>query len=166
MVPLQKKQKKVSAEKAADANAAMDSLARLVATRERSVREVETRLADKGYTEQTIAQAVERALACDLLDDTRFAEGYIKDKLRAGWGRKRIEQELYRFGIQAPELKGYPEAYFSEDEQLQTALQALERHHSRSKNLREARYRYLVSKGYSSDIVSQAVRLYSEREES
>lgn len=145
--------------KASSADAAMDSLVRLLGTRERSTKEAHTRLAQKGYKESAISQAIERALACGLLDDQRFAQSLIKGKLSSGWGRRRIEQEFYRFGLSADAIEGYPHEFFNDEEQLERALKALRKHKSRSKNPRQASYRFLVGKGYSSEIASSALTL-------
>lgn len=153
-----KQPKRVLGAKAADSNAAMDSLVRLLGVRERSVQEAQGRLAEKGYCESASSQAIERALACGLLDDERFAKVLIKSKLSAGWGRHRVEQALYRFGIDKESIPGYPDEFFAEEEQLERALAALKRHRSHAKNPRQAAYRYLVSKGYSSQVASVAVR--------
>ncbi|MDR1359219.1 MAG: RecX family transcriptional regulator [Coriobacteriales bacterium] len=145
--------------RAGNANAAMDSLAHLLRKRERSVQEARKRLREKGYEAEAVSCTVSRALACGLLDDERFARGYIKGKLSLGWGRRRIEQELYRFGIATKNIEGYPDAFFADDEQLEAALIASSKHRSRSKNPRQAAYRFLVSKGYSSSIASAALRM-------
>ena len=143
----------------------MNALVRLLTARERSVQEARKRLLDKGYTRESSSHAIERALACGLLDDQRFAEGLIKDRLSAGWGRRRIDQDLYLFGIAKASIEGYPEAFFNEDDELEQALLALKHHRSRSKNPRQAAYRHLVSKGYSSDIASAAIRTLADEEE-
>ena len=158
MRPLNRKQRKDLGAKASDPDEAMNSLVRLVAARERSVQESRKRLLEKGFNAEAASIAVERALGCGLLDDQRFAQGLIKDRLAAGWGRRRIDADLYRFGIAKDSVEGYPEAYFSDDEQLELALTALKRHRTRSKNPRQAAYQHLISKGYSSDIASAAVR--------
>lgn len=162
MQAVNRRPKKVSTAKAASYEACMDYLARLLSTRERSLQESQKRLLDKGYQEQVVSLVLERAQACGLLDDQRFAQGLIKDKLAAGWGTRRIEQELYRFGINKEFVEGYPEDFVTEEDQLQNALRALERHHSRSKNPQQAAYRYLISKGYSPDIVTAAIRAQEE----
>lgn len=156
--------KKVSPEKASNADAAMDYVARLLISRERSVHEVRSRLAEKGYEAAVVSEAVGRAQSCGLLDDQRFAQSYLKDKIRLGWGKRRIEQELYRFGIKIEDIDGYPEAFFTEESQVESALRALSRHHSRSKNPRQAAYRYLMGKGYSPSIVSAAIKLHEDAE--
>lgn len=163
MKALNSKPKKVSPEKAVSADAGMDYLARLLTSRERSCEEVRKRLLEKGYTEDTVSEVIERACACALLDDNRFAENYIKDKLALRWGKRRIERELFFFGIKTETIPGYPEEFFSESEQLENALAALERHHSRSKNPRQAAYRFLLSKGYSSSIASAALKQLEEQ---
>jgi len=158
MRPLNRGQAKNLGAKATDADEAMNALVRLVAARERSVQETNKRLLEKGYSQDATSSAVERALSCGLLDDQRFAKDLIKDRLAAGWGRRRIESDLYRFGINKGEVEGYPEAFFSDDEQLEQALLILKCHRTRSKNPRQAAYQYLVSKGYSSNVASIAVR--------
>jgi len=158
MSALNRRQRKDLGTKAKDPDEAMNSLVRLIAARGRSVHEARKRLMEKGYSAESTAKAIERALDCGLLDDQRFAGGLIKDKLSAGWGSYRIDQELYYFGIDKDAIEGYPSAFFSDEAQLEQALIALKRHRSRSKNPRQAAYRYLVSKGYSSDVASAAIK--------
>jgi len=158
MRPLTNRYRKDLGAKASDFEEAMNALVRLLSARERSVQEAHNRLLGKGYSSESSSNAVERALACGLLDDQRFAEGLIKDRLSSGWGRRRIEADLHLFGIVKESIEGYPEAFFNDDEQLEQALFALKRHRSRSKNPRQAAYRHLIGKGYSSDIASSAVR--------
>jgi len=164
MRPLNQGQRKDLGAKATNADEAMNALVRLVAARERSVQETRKRLLEKGYSQEASSCAVERALGCGLLDDQRFAQDLIKDRLSAGWGKRRIEADLYRFGIAKGEIEGYPEAFFSDDEQLEQALIALSKHRSRSKNPRQAAYNHLISKGYSSNIASAAIRLSVDKE--
>ena len=149
---------KVDAAKAFSADAAMDSLARLLVTRERSAVEVQGRLRDKGYKPQAISSAIDRALACGLLDDQRFGCNFVKDRLSRGWGQQRIEQELLRFGIVAENIKGYPHEYITEENQLERALDALKKHRTNSKNPQQSAYRFLIGRGYSSDIASTAAK--------
>ena len=146
-------------QKATDVDEAMNSLVRLLATRERSIYEAYKRLSEKGYSADASSTAIERAMACGLLDDQHFADALIHDKVAAGWGKRRIELELFRFGIAQESIEGYPQDFFSEEDQLAKALELLRRHHSRAKNPRQAAYRYLVRKGYSSEIASLAIKI-------
>jgi len=158
MRPLTGGKRKDLGAKASDPDEAMNSLVRLLATRQRSVQETRKRLLEKGYSDESSSNAIDRALACGLLDDRRFAEDLIKDRLSSGWGKRRIEQELYHFGIAKDTVEGYPEAFISEEEQLEQALRILERYHTRSKNPQQSAYRHLVARGYSSDTAAAAVK--------
>lgn len=136
----------------------MDSLIRTLTARQRSVQDVRIRLEEKGYEQHAVSRAVERALASGLLDDDAFARRFIADRLSAGWGERRIEQELHRLGIAVESIEGYPDDFFSEDDRLERARLALSRHRTRSKNPRQAAYRFLLSRGYDPDTASAAVR--------
>lgn len=159
---MDKRTKKDLGARASNPLAAMDALARLLATRERSTSEAQKRLIEKGYTETAVEDTLKRAVSCGLLDDQRFAQDFIKTKLTAGWGARRIEQELYRFGISKDSIEGYPDAFYSNDDQLEKALVALKKHRSKSKNPRQAAYRYLAGRGFSHDVIHTALRAQDE----
>ena len=132
---------------------------RLLSARDRSVREIEAQLDRAGFEESVIASAVDRAKACGLLDDHRFAESYVHSKITAGWGRARIEHELGLRGIELNDIGDGEEVLFEDDDELTRALNELKRFKTRAKNLHEARYRRLIGKGYSLGIIRQAVTL-------
>ncbi|MDR1014054.1 MAG: recombination regulator RecX [Coriobacteriales bacterium] len=130
---------------------------RLIGVRERSVAELGLRLAQAGFEEALVAQVVGEAQAAGLVDDGRFARLYIEGKKRSGWGRSRIEQGLERFGIEPGCHEGCPAASFSDDDELERARACLERFRSRAKDPQAARYRHLLSKGFSPQIARRAV---------
>ncbi len=68
----------------------------ILALRDRSRREVETRLRDLGFSQETVADTSAWLGSLGYLDDGRFAERYAAEKLRAGWGPRRISAELLR----------------------------------------------------------------------
>ncbi len=148
--------------KASSSDAAWNSLTRLLATRGRSVQESRERLLEKGYDDKVVEFVLNRALACGLLDDQKFAQSLIKGRIAAGWGIRRIERELSRFGINTENIDGYPEAFISEDALLVKACALLRRHRSTSKNPRQAAYRYLMSRGYNQDIALAAIQKTQE----
>jgi regulatory protein len=145
-------------EKSADD--ALARIVRLVGVRDRAVKEMRERLAQEDFAEQQIEQALERAISCGILDDERFATSYVKGKSRSGWGAQRIERELKRFGIILTDFENYQDIadeQFDEQTQIDKAIQALAKHHSNSKNQHQAKYRYLISKGYSSATAQSAI---------
>ena len=139
-------------------SSAFKKLVRLINARERSLGDARSRLRQSGYSQEVVDAALERAVKLGLLDDQRFAEGFIERKLLAGWGSTRIERELRSHGVATDCLPGYPEAYFDEQQQLAAALRALRKHRSSAKNQYQAKYRYLCQKGYSVGIVKTALQ--------
>ena len=140
------------------ADAALKKTARLVSVRDRSVAEMRKRLSDLEFEEQHIAEALDRALNCGLLDDERFAYSYITRKLASGWGRERIRNSLRELGVDVAGLNDCPEAFLDEDAEVELAINELARFRTNAKNVREARYRRLIAKGFSYGVISAAMR--------
>ena len=55
-------------------------------------------LAEKGYEEAEIAEAVEKLMSYGYIDDERYASSYIRNQMRAK-GRRRITMELSGKGV-------------------------------------------------------------------
>jgi regulatory protein len=72
----------------------------LLALSDRTQREVETRLRDLGFGQESVADATAWLASLGYLDDRRFAERYVAEKLRAGWGPRRIFSDLLRKGVE------------------------------------------------------------------
>ena len=74
---------------------------RLLGYREHSALELRRKLEDTGYP-PAIAQAVtDRFAEIELVDDARFAQMWTRTRLAAGYGPRRIKQELALRGIEA-----------------------------------------------------------------
>jgi regulatory protein len=75
---------------------------RLLAHRERSRRELRTRLASKGFDHATIDRVLERLGESGLQDDRRFAESFAAGaQRRKGLSAFAIQGELRRRGVEA-----------------------------------------------------------------
>ena len=148
-----------------NANAAFGKIERLLAVRDRSV--TETRLQRDHYTERAIAESLERALRCGYLDDARFAEGFIRMRLRASKGINGIVRDLKGHQIDAYAIPGFPDVFLEEQgSQLDNAIRLLERKPPRAKNKKQAAYAKLIRNGFSSSVASSAVKTWmAEREE-
>jgi regulatory protein len=72
---------------------------RLLALRDRSRGEVESRLQTVGFEPEVIASTISWLQGLGYLDDGRFATNYAADRLRAGWGERRVRAELRRKGL-------------------------------------------------------------------
>jgi regulatory protein len=137
--------------------AALRKTEQLLVTRDRSEGELRQRLEQAGFTALVIEPLIERAVETGILDDARFSSAYVRGKLHLGWGRRRIEAEIRRFGVTLTAMDGYPEAFFEGDSELQRAVAALAHFHSNAKNQQQARYRHLIFKGFSAEIAQKAL---------
>lgn len=82
-----------------DDAALREAAARLLARREHSRRELETKLVRKGWDAGQVAEIVARFAETGLQSDTRFAESYARNRAERGYGPLRIRAELNERGI-------------------------------------------------------------------
>jgi regulatory protein len=140
-----------------DSAAARAKTELLIKVRDRSTKELADRLRQAGFPEQIARAEVARAVRAGLVDDERFCRLYVSGKAHLGWGRNRITREIRRYGIDLSQKEGYPEAFFSEEDELERARLCLRSFHTRSKNPQAACLRRLVNKGFSLSIARQAL---------
>ena len=146
-----------------DAECAFRKIERLSLVREQASAALRTRLRREGFSEQATERALERALACGLVDDTRFAEVLMRSRLSQGRGAQGIEAELARLAIDADTVPGWPEDFaVDDDSEIERALAVLDRKPPRAKNQRDAAYRRLAQKGFGASVASTAARLWTE----
>ena len=92
----------------------------LLEVRARARREIETRLAQKGYEEGVVAQVLEKLTRLGLLDDAQFAAQWVAAKTRAGGsrpvGRRRLSSELFGKGVAKEQIAQAVEKVSNEDE--------------------------------------------------
>lgn len=149
--------------KTGGAESAFCKIRRLSLMREQASVALRDRLAREGFSEEDVAEAVDRALRCGLVDDLRFAEVLMRSRAAAGRGRQGIEAELSRLNIEPSEVPGWPEEFVGDDDsEVSRAIALLDKKPPQAKNLRDAAYRRLVHKGFSSDCSSSAARLWVE----
>ena len=147
-----------------DANAAFKKIVDLVNASDKSELQIRSRLSDKGFDEISIDEAVNRAKNYGFIDDRRYASVLIRSRISQGKGIAGIERELRSHNIEPIDVEGWPDEYFTSDEdELERALSYLDRKPPRSKNLRDGAFRKLVQKGYSTSIASSAARIWAER---
>jgi regulatory protein len=72
---------------------------RLLATREHARLELTRKLAARGYGAADIAAVLTRLTALGALDEARFAQLYVAERARKGFGPVRIRAELYERGV-------------------------------------------------------------------
>jgi len=91
---------------AADEAACKRTAVELLARREHSRRELERKLATRGFPEAVIAPALDALEHSGMLAATRFTESFIRSRVAKGQGPVRIRAELAERGVaeQAAEL--------------------------------------------------------------
>ena len=93
-------------------DAAFKRIIGLLGSRDRCSCELVERLKRAGFEHDDAVSAVDRAVACGLVDDARYADVLIRSRISQGKGRAGIEEELAKLHIVASDLEGWPEAYF------------------------------------------------------
>ena len=129
----------------------------LLGYRDRPRAELARKLRDAGYPAAVATQVVERFVDVELVDDERFAAAWVRTRAAAGYGARRIGQELTRKGI-APEVAAAAlESIAGSDEQLARARAALRGRVAADRKERDKLVRRLVGKGFSLQTAIQAL---------
>lgn len=124
--------------------------------RERSEKEIVSRLKRSCYDDEVIAKVMDTLSRHDFVSDTRFAEQWVHHRARQ-YGKNRIAQELKMKGISGENaqaaLKTLPE-----EEELVAAKNQARKIQRRLHGDEEKMIQSLVRRGYSWQIARKAVR--------
>lgn len=137
---------------------AHDRVIRLLQRRDYSEAEVRERLSQEGFESAVIDGVVERARDSGLICNERFADAFIRGKVSAGWGMQRIERELSRRGVDVRTLEGWPYEYIDPDAEYERAFEVASRKRVREPNAYAKLMRFLLARGYSYGVASDAAR--------
>lgn len=136
----------------------------LLQKREYARQELLSKLADSGYSKDVRNDVVTELERANLVSDMRFAEVFVRSKLFAGWGLRRIERELVRRGVSLDKLEGWPHAFVDEDGELERAVDVARRKHVRPPNEYAKLVRFLVGRGFAQRVAMDAARSVLEDE--
>ncbi|MBD5197383.1 MAG: RecX family transcriptional regulator [Bacteroidales bacterium] len=148
--------------------AARLKMADLCARSERCEAEIREKLRKQGLPYSEIDKILEFLINNKFIDNARFARSFTNDKVRfAGWGRNKIRQALA--------LKRIPSAAIAEalsqidEKEYIRSLQRAGTIKARSLDLEEyddrARlYRYLITRGYESGLVSKLISFLRKKQ--
>lgn len=144
---------------------ALDAAYAYLAKRDRTVREVRSRLEEREIDETTIVEALEELTDAGMLDDARYAVRFAEDRRNLdAWGAARIERRLVAVGIAQEHVEAALAMQEGEDE-FGAALVALRRRYDEplgSPRERERALGYLVRKGYAMEIAYDAIRAHHQ----
>lgn len=139
---------------------ALEALSR----RERTEAEIGAWLAERGFSAEQAAAAVERLVVAGALDDEAFARRFAADKRElSGWGPERIAAALSARGLE----RALIESAVSEghEAQLERAIELLARRGETpvDEASRTRALGFLARRGYDSELAYDAVRGFERR---
>ena len=125
---------------------------------EYSACKMRTRLVREEFSQDAASEAVDYAVALNLINDQRYAEALISTRLRAGKGQVAIERDLRSHEIDPSTVPGGPEVYWEQwGTEEDRAWEDVARHPSHSKNPSASSYRRLLSRGFSPSVAHRVV---------
>lgn len=137
---------------------ALTMVTEMLSRRDHATGEVRDKLARYGFRQPAIDFAVARATEYRFLDENRFCSYFIEERKRRGWGQRKIEVELKRRHVVLDDIPGYPEAYFTVDDDLTRASALLAKRRIPEARAFEKLVRFLMGKGFSYRIAADAVK--------
>lgn len=142
--------------------AALARVYRSLAASEQSSHKLRRKMESEGYPSDSIEYALERAMTIGALDDERYCNMLVRSTLNQGKGVQKCLKEIESLNIDPMQLESYIE-YLNNDDfsEIDRALDFLERHPTKAKDIRGSAFRKLVSKGFSFEIASKASEEYS-----
>jgi len=137
-------------------------LLKLFRYRPRSRYEALVRLRQQGFSEVTVKSVLEEAVRAGILDDARFAQLWIADRLaRRPRSRRLLERELKELGV-APEEIQKALGHIELDEEAlakQLIAERASKMHSLDEKVRQRRLiSFLRRRGFSERIIRRALR--------
>lgn len=146
----------------------------LLTRRLHSVSELKRKLALKKYSTENINFVISDLIERNYLNDNRFAEKYADEKLKNNKaGLFKIKAELFKKGVEKKIVDSVLSKYNDSDLLPENALLIAKNKLNSSlyskidaKKKREKLFRFLISKGYSNEIIIKTLRKLHFEEES
>lgn len=136
--------------------AAFQRIVDLCSYHEFSREKMRQRLQREHVAAEPAAAALDRAVACGLIDDVRYGEALCAGRMHALRGTAGIERELLWHHIDPDSIQGWPQDYEERyGAETERALRVIEQHPPRSQHPQVSAYRRLVGKGYAPRVASQ-----------
>ena len=135
---------------------------RILQYRFNSEAELRRKLAAKDYDREAIDAAITRLRDEKWLDDTRFADAFVRTRLRKRIGRLRIRRELIAAGVDDDVAAGALRRNGDEEGEREAALAVARKRAARldlgSPEDRNKLKAYLLKQGYDLSLIHEVVR--------
>lgn len=151
-------------EQAENSHAAREASFRYLGRRDHASFEIKQKLKKKGFSENVIENVLEELSEKGFLNDQNFSLKFITEKSELNqWGRKKIESELYKKGIQQKTIHQTLNSFFDNLSQDQICLDLVikrKRHFLREDDPFKRKmkiYNYLTGRGFTSTDIKKAM---------
>ncbi|MDB5033683.1 MAG: regulatory protein RecX [Chlorobi bacterium] len=134
--------------------------------RMRSRREMEEKLAEKGFPLEAIDATIRFLIEYRMMDDRDFARAYINDQImKRPVGRRRLENDLRRKGLQKDEVAEIVSESLGESDELAHAMAAAEKkartiRHDDPQKWERAMAAFLAGRGFDWSVVGKILERY------
>ncbi|MDI4637226.1 MULTISPECIES: regulatory protein RecX [Halomonadaceae] len=135
-----------------------DDAIRLLARREYSRHEIESRLLAKGHAHENVAACLDALAEQGLQSDARFAEHFVRSRIQRGQGPRKVRAELDQRGVARETVNQALEE--AEVDWYQLAAETLARRFSdpgEAPKQRAKRERFLAGRGFDFDQLKHAL---------
>ena len=132
--------------------------------REQSSARMRSKLKNADFSSEAIDRAIAKSVKLGIVDDERYADALIRQTISSGKGLRFALREIEELDVDLDKLDSYRQYKEEKDgAELDRALAVLSKHPPRARNVRDAAYRKLVSKGYSPETSASCARIWSEK---
>ena len=122
--------------------------------RDRSTKEIKTKLLDLNYSIEIIDSAISQATELGIVDNFRFSKSFSRGKNQKNrWGKIKIAYELKKKGLNNKEITFGIES-IEEKTYYKVLMKSIEVYKRKSKNFEKNKLiKHLINKGYETSLV-------------
>lgn len=142
---------------------------RLLGIRAHCERDLTNKLRQRKFEKKIITAVISECKRLEFIDDIKFAREYIRELLDRGSGVKLIKSKLMQKGLPGSVIDNEIQEMMSDNDELEAARIAYRKKapslkkETDPRKKREKYYRYMLSKGFSYDIIKEVAE-ENERE--
>lgn len=135
---------------------AFDEIINIVSKTYKTKKEIYILLKNKGYIDESIFNAIEKAESYHYIDDDRYTQMYI-DTYSKSKGKIFIKNSLLQKGIDENIIIRHLNEFEDDRETILKLAIKYYKGKSNQKNIREKLFRFLVSKGFNFELIKSVV---------
>ena len=127
--------------------------------RDRSTKEIKTKLLDLNYSTEIIDSAISQAIELGIVDNFRFSKSFSRGKNQKNrWGKIKIAYELKNKGLNNKEITFGLES-IEEKTYYKILMKSIEVYKRKSKNFEKNKLiKHLINKGYETALVISTIK--------